>query len=333
MKKFITITLILLSIFSNAIAKSTLKESRFTFSISPTYFFENGVLNEFVYAYDSNNTLYKMSELNWQIKSSHNIGAAIKFDWKYIFMDSEFSLGFSGNSGTLLDSDWLLPSDHSVKTTYSINKNFLNTNQKLSIRIAGKIPCTPERINSKIYINLFPYLKYDYSLYSFSGYDGYGWYGHEVSPIVAYTDSSAIFFNKLCGIDYVREQTNVFHGILTECCFIKKIFLTVDFGLSLYNHVNSVDTHYNNSNKTDGTNYLDIMQAYFNTFIISTLIKYNLRENLNIGLGYKYMDTGVTTGYNKSKTLNSNSYSSVQEIVSKCSGETHIVNLFFEFIF
>lgn len=333
MKKFITITLILLSIFSNAIAKSTLKELGFIFSISPTYFFENGVLNEFVYTYDSNNTLYKMSELNWQIKNSFNTGAAIKFGWKYIVIDSDFSLGISGNSGNLFDSDWLLPSDHSVKTTYSINKNYLNTNQKLSVRVSGKIPCTPEQINSKICINLFPYFKYDYSLYSFSGFDGYGWYGHHVSPIVAYTDSSAPFYNDLCGIDYVREQTNFFHGILVECSFIKKILLTLDFGLSLFNHVDSIDTHYNNKNKTDGTNYLDIMQAYFNTFTVSSSIKYNLKENLNIGLGYRYMNTGMTTGYNKWKYLTEKQYSTNQEIVSKCSGETHIVNLFFELIF
>lgn len=311
------------------VAQTSIKNSDIIFSIQPAYSIENGVLNEFVYKYDDAGTLFKLSELNWNIVNSHNFGASIKFGWKYVYINTDFSLGMSARSGYMYDSDWLHPNDHSIKTTYSINENYLNKRQALQIGINGKIPCIPERVRNVFSMNLCPYFNYDYILYSFSGNNGYGWYGNKVTPIVEYTDPNAIFYCKgqLFGIDYEREHTNFYHGLLIECIFFQRLLLTCDFGISLNTKVNSIDTHYNGSDKTIGTNYLDIMESKFNTFTISSSFEYNFWDGFHFGIGYTYFNMGITPGINKEKSLTAKEYIKTN-IVSKCSGETHTFKIY-----
>ena len=57
------------------------------FSISPLYQLQNGCLNEYVYDTDSSDELYKLSELNWQLKNLSYAGFQSSFGYKNLFFD------------------------------------------------------------------------------------------------------------------------------------------------------------------------------------------------------------------------------------------------------
>ena len=114
-------------------------ELGFHFSVEPLYFFEMGTLNEFVFAKDSLEQKYKLSELNWNV-NNHEIGMKAELGWKWIGLDTSFSFGIPGDSGYMYDSDWMHSTNHSMKTNLSKSEEYMNDAKTFSIGIFGDFP-------------------------------------------------------------------------------------------------------------------------------------------------------------------------------------------------
>jgi len=311
-------------------------KSLFHFSIKPLYSFEYGTLNEFVYSKDSDQNIYKLSELNWTVKN-HSIGLSADWGVKWLSFCSSFSYGLNGPSGNMYDSDWQHPSNHSIKTEYSISDNTLNTFSNLELSLLGRIPLTPESISKTFSVTYIPSIKYCNSYYNFSAKDAEGWYGSSIYTNldypVPYNSPNAKHFLKgeLMGIDYKREHQILFFGEGVKLQFYERLNLFVNFDISIFSIIESVDTHYTNKERTLGTDYRDTMTGYFNIIKVSSAIDYQFNKKLYIGANYIFTYQALTTGNTQSKNHTLDEYYLLKNSFAGSSGMTHNFSIYLKY--
>ena len=304
----------------------------FSLILFPFYTYEHGFLNEYVYTTDYNDQEYKLSELNWPVRN-HTLGFAADFGWKWISLDARCSFGLNGSSASMFDSDWQNNSDHSMKTEFSISENTQNNFISFEYGLKGNIPLTPESNSSVLSLSYKPSVKYAYSYYSFSARNGEGWYGSKHSPIVPYDSPDATHYEKgqLCGIDYVREHQNVFIGQGFSCKLFDCLNFEVNADISVYSLIKSVDTHFSNMESTSGTDYLDIMQGYFDFYRFSASISYNFIKDFYIGADYTFTLQTLIQGANYRKPYGNSRYTRDTSVISGSSAQVHSLTLYMKF--
>ena len=308
-------------------------EAGFHISFSPVYSFELGQLDEFVFSKDSMENEYKLSELNWDLQN-HYLGISADFGWKWISIGTNASLGFSGNSGNMLDSDWQDNSNHSIKTNFSISDNSIKSSGSFEIRLKGILPVTPESKADIFAIKVIPSVTYHYSYHSFSANNAEGWYGdsgHTGKTSVPYDSEYAKHYEKgtLCGIDYLREQNKVFIGTGVDFNFIKRFNLFLNFDISVYSSINSLDTHYGNLNKTTGKMFLDKMQEAFKTIRFSASLNYNFYKDFYICADYLFTHQELAQGISYAKySLTDTSYKLDETVTSGSVASTHRFSIY-----
>lgn len=315
--------------------KNSFTELGFHFSASPLYFYETGILDEFVFHKDSQEQKFKLSELNWTL-NNHEIGLSAALGWKWIGIDTSFSFGVPYDSIKMIDSDWQHATNHDMKTNLSINESYLNEAKFFSIGIYGDFPVTPESIKNFFCVNLIPSFKYDYNYYYFSGGNGEGWYGdssHTGYPeTIAFDDPLATYYPKgsLWGIDYKRETHNVYFGVGAYFQFLKRLYAAFDYKLSCYTLVNSVDTHFTNSERSSGSDYNDQMEDCFKTSRIFASLEYNFWDNFFIGTSYSYYYQQLIEGVSFGKYHTATKYYKLST-TSGCSAETHSFSVYIKY--
>ena len=320
-----------LSLFANGFT-----ENGFHFSITPLYSYEFGTLDEFVFKKEDDSKEFKLSELNWTVKN-HSIGLSADFGWKWISIDTAFSFGLSGKSGNMFDSDWQDPLDHSIKTNYSISDNQLNKTCTFEIGLSGDIPFTPQSISSVFSASFIQSIRYAYKYYYYSGENGEGWYGTTkdtgLSYVVPYDSKEVMYYKKgkLFGIDYKREHQDCFIGEGIKFRFIDRFDLLLKYDFSIYTIVKSLDTHYNNNEKTSGIDYLDQMYDDFCSGKFYTELDFNFWKNMYIGAGYLYINQSLIQGTTHSKNHQLSSYNLDADYLSGSSAETHSFFVFLRY--
>ena len=317
-----------------SVSATSFEDSGFHISAAPLYSFEFGQLDEFVFSKDFKNIDYKLSELNWDVRN-HSIGLSADFGWKWISVGTTLIFGLSSESGSMLDSDWQNNFDHSMKTNFSISENTLNKFSNFEFILKGIIPVTPESKADIFTISVIPSLIYNYAYYNFSANNAEGWYGTTkdtgLSYIVPYDSENAKHYEKgtLCGIDYIREYNKIFIGAGVDFSFIKKINLFVNFDISVYSLINSLDTHYSDMNKYIGKKYLDKMQGTFQTMRFSASLNYNFYKEFYICADYLFTYQALTQGITYvSYSLTNSSYELLKGDYSGSAASTHRFSIY-----
>lgn len=315
--------------------------NNFSLSIEPIYKLENGTLHEFVFMFDSNSkSEVKLSQLDWPISNISCLGGCIKGGWKFINLGISYLAAIPQKTGNMEDYDW---QDYVTSGSGITQKNFWNNPNMCTNKSISETKLN-ESNNLSIYIsfdiepvqNLYitPMLGTEFTNYKFSAKNGYGWYGDtghtKLSYAVPYTDPEAIKKDKgsLCGIDYDRENLDVFIGSAIKYNLKNRFIFSLDGKLSVYSQVQSIDFHHANMEGTSGVYYLDVMNGYFRKFSIGTTFEAELWNHLSGYLNFNYSQLNNIKGntyishnkhfYKENIALSKSQCS--EEIFSVCTG-------------
>jgi len=313
----------------------------FDFSAGTIFNLQHGALDEYV-VYPNGEL---ESELNWDLNNSYNLGITAGAGWKFIQIDSTVLWGIPGRSGSTYDSDWLktnyayssIPvseNDFSMKTTYSISENTINSNLDFDIRIGGKI-------QPLSYLTVNPYFGYRYKIIEMSAENGYGWYGQKdvinnygiSGNGVSWNDSSAKFYDTLYGIKYKREHINYYIGNKITYNFLKRYSVSADCGISIYNQTNSID-HHTAGSKSKERYYLDQMSGYFSQYYFGADANIKIIYGLSAGLKFDYTIQKRIDGSSMKKDgLSTSKYTKVTTATSAAGGKWFDFSLYAKYSF
>ena len=253
--------------------------------VTPLYELKNGCLNELVFAvYDDD--VYKLSELNWNIKNISYIGGKVGLSYKWFQLESTMLGAFSKKSAKMYDSDWQdLPANPDVKTTFSISENTLNHN----ITFDSKAIFTPQ-ITDWFKTGIF--LQYTLDQIQFSARNGYGWYGSsrysQNGQDVPYDSEYAKFFavGSLQGIDYYRVTKSFNLGLLFNFTVFDRLQIKLEGTVSPYTIIHSLDHHYSPSSMENY--YRDEIKSHFAFYSFGSELKFRVIDNIYVGCDFSY---------------------------------------------
>lgn len=296
----------------------------FSLGVEPVVSYEFGTLYEYVYILDSTtNTDVKMSELDWPVNAVC-IGAKIDAGWKFIKLSLEYNGAIPTSSGTMTDYDWLdytkggsryYYKDSSMCTNISYSENTLNSNNNFAVDLRFQLNPVAD-----FYIS--PFFKYTYKDFSFSGRNGYGWYGDtehtHLSYNVPYASSEAASYGKLHGIDYSRQTYSTYLGAGFEYSLKNRFSVSLEGAVSLYTYVESVDFHHSNSKGTTGTYFLDIMNENFAEYYIDFSTEIRVINNLYFDYDFSYSALQQIKGKTYSNSTKKFTPNDIQYSTSRC---------------
>lgn len=259
--------------------------SQIHFEITPLYQLKNGCLNELVFAIFDDD-VYKLSELNWNIKNISYIGGKVGLSYKWFKLESSMMGAFSKESAKMYDSDWQsLPANPEMKTTFSISENTLNHN----FTFDSKAIFAPQ-ITDWFQTGIF--LQYTLDQIQFSARNGYGWYGRkdfsQINEHVPYDSEYAKFFavGALYGIDYYRVTKSFNLGLLFNFIIFDNLQIKLEATVSPFTFIQSLDHHYSPSSMENY--YRDEIKSSFAFYTFGTELKYRLIDNIFLGCGFSY---------------------------------------------
>lgn len=271
------------------------------FEVTPLYELKNGCLNELVFAIFDDD-VYKLSELNWNIKNISYIGGKVGVSYKWFEFESSMMGAFSKKSAKMYDSDWQdLPANPEMKTTFSISENTLNHN----FTFDSKAIFAPD-ITDWFKTGIF--LQYTLDQIQFSARNGYGWYGSsrysQNGQYVPFDSEYAKFFatGSLQGIDYYRVTRSFNLGLLFNFTIFERLQIKLEGTVSPYTFVQSLDHHYSASSAE--SYYRDEIKSHFAFYNFGTELKFRVIENIYAGCGfsYYYMKERQGDTYSKQET-------------------------------
>lgn len=306
------------------------------FEVTPLYQLTNGCLNELVF-YINNDDVYKLSELNWNIKNISFVGEKIGISYKWFQFESSLLGAFSKKSAKMYDSDWQdIPANPEMKTTFSISENRL----RHSFNFDSKISFAPD-ITDWLKTGLF--LQYNINQICFSARNGYGWYGEpyytKEPQCVPFDSEKAKFFavGSLQGIDYYRVTS--FFNIGLSCSFyiLDRIQIKIEAGISPYLTVNSIDHHHMKGY------FRDEIKSSFSSNSFGTDVRFNLYNNIYLGCSFLYNYIRETKGItytnpekNKNDDIdfgNFDKYYLDSSYLSGASGKWYTITTYCSFVF
>jgi len=259
-------------------------------SVTPTFGYSQGVLNEILY--HSRDTSKKISLLEWE-RNVWLYGADISSSFRRFHADLSFSSAVQSCSGEMRDSDWLNTNDYSMKTTYSVGDIEAEGNIDLSLSLsfdALKTSC----------FSLSPVVSVQYEYDSFSrGKDAEGWYGqsdyssdgkmhnwydgeakHFPTEYYWSDDKQKYVHQVLGGIDYNRHTFYSWFG-LRASFLVGKFSLGIQFLVSPYTYFSAEDTHHGSS--SDSVYHL-IQSGSFSYYKVSSDFSYEISRIFSVTL-------------------------------------------------
>jgi hypothetical protein len=318
--KKISIFLILMLIFAGKICAFEL----FQFSVAPKYAVQNGQMNEYV-MYANGHT---QSELQWDISQINLLGFNATMGWEMLLLETNCMWGFPKSSGMLRDSDWQNTSNYGMKTNYSESDCSVDYLGNIELRVG---------INIKLwsFFSINPYGSISYERIEFSGIGGQYWYGDRTSTglleNVSYNDSRAKHGNLNsygAVITYERESFNYNLGTKVGFRFLERFSIKLDFGLSIYTAINTVDNH-----KVTGRSYLDKMQGFFNKYNLGLEIDVGIWKGLSAGTSFNFVKTNLIQGNDYMKKATAKKYTLDNSVLSAADGYCYNFEFFVRYSF
>ncbi len=285
----------------------------FSLTFSQTYFtkLQYGKLGEYVYEQkDSSSPYVKLSYLDWPKKNIFNTGTKFSAKTKSLSLDAALSFALSNQNTVMRDYDYLNHDDTLI--CYSESKNKLEQNIFYEVNLSYSFFLKNFTISANTGLT--------FNDIYFSAKDGYGWYGNTSSPYVAYDDSAATYYNKLCGISYQRQTLCIWLGLKAEL-ELKKINFSLFYGISPFTYIYSIDKHFTDISSTYFTLYNDRQTGIFSWHKIGFGTEIFLKK---CSLLFNVTSVFGKTSLGKSYIGNSNIYSSqitVLEASSKCMAD------------
>ena len=238
------------------------------FSLLPFFEVTYGQLGEYIFA---ESQTYIVSHLEWEEKPLLYTGLNANFKTGNLCFSASMKTAFPLECGKMYDSDW---TSSGVKYTYAIHKNSAKFN------IGSEISCYYE-FSVNHYFSIIPYAQIQYLYNSFSGHDGYGFYGSKRNSTNGETvswDSEFATYQKVVGIDYSRHSLWNWLGGGIQLFSANKSFYIRAFGMiSLYRYFFSKDYHKSKINN-DFT-MISIVDEFFKDFKILASFSYTLKKN------------------------------------------------------
>lgn len=241
MKRFLILSVILLGTNLFMFSLENKIEKYFSFSITPQFEINNGIIKEYVFDQECKNTDNKLSELDWHLSTIALFNLQADFNIiKYI------SLGFSGTFGVpqrsdlMQDYDWensigdqlgyssWLNDDPTENTSFSEHVNHLDKFINFKTKLGGNI-ILPAKIK------ITPYLAYQYDFISFSSSGGVGIYK-------SHNFEKYPFSGKV--ISYEQEMHSFLFGLGLSTDIIPRTSIKIDFEFSpKMTNLNAIDYH------------------------------------------------------------------------------------------
>ncbi len=310
------------------------------FEISPLYSLRNGCLNELVF-YKPEDELFKLSELNWNIKNISYAGGKLAVSSEHFMLETGVLGGFSKSSTKMYDSDWQnLPAAPDVKTTFSISDNTVDSGFNINTKAAFFL-------NIEDWFQTGIFAKYSFDQIKFSARNGYGWYGSnrysQNGEFVPYDSEYAKFFavGSLQGIDYLRVTEMYNFGFFWELTFFDRVQLMLQAGFLPFAVVKSLDHHYSPSGRE--SYYRDEIKFNFSNYELEADLRLKLFSNLHLGCTFSYNYISLRKGdtYNKQEEhgytemifKDLDEYYPDTTSKSGCSGEWYNLSFYLTYIF
>lgn len=272
-------------------------ENYFSFQITPQFEIANGVINEYVFNDECQNTDNKESQLDWNIKTIAVFNLQANFDiLKYISVGLSASASVPQRSGFMQDYDWL----------NSLISNWNNDDPTELTNFSEHINHLDKAINFKVYLGgniylpagfkLSPHIAYYYDFIRFTGSNGYSKYKKNNFEIKDYSGNV---------ISYVQEINTFFLGLNVFADGIPKTSIKLNFEISpKTTFLNAIDYHYINGDElgTYGTAFWD---QFKNLIQIQSALtaQYNFSKNHSAGISGNINFIPLSKGTTYARTI------------------------------
>ena len=261
---------------------------KYSFSIAYQYGLVYGQAFELVYPTAKDGKL--LSELIWDMKPVHYMGAQLDFNLRDLmsgpgfFASASFKAGFSGDSGAMEDRDWISQNNAEL-THFSSHTNKTNDFYWLDIILGASLPV-------KQYFYIKPFFSGSWMHFSFTGRDGYGNY-----------PSGNESFEGFEVIRYKQDWVLIATGFYIGTNILSPFSFDLSFQISPFAYCNAYDNHLMRS-PPDPDTFWDIT---FNGFYIEPRANISFKyKNIGLSLEAAYCYIGKTRGLSYYKIGNGN---------------------------
>ena len=246
----------------------------FHLSLGAVMGLKNGILDEYVYSKNTSGNYKKLSELNWDIENIPYFGTEVDFSYNSVFFNLYASGAIPKRSGTMVDSDWLgitSSTPFTEKTNLSYSENTLEDAFFLSTEGGYSFSFTD-------FFDLKASLGLSYNIWSFSGKNGYGWYGNAET---AYYNGTYYGKGELNGITLERKDFNLFAKIQPEFIIAEKYKISPFFKACIFSYLSEFDHHKGDN----GAYYLDQGLEFFTLFDAGIKLSADIKK-ITVSAGY-----------------------------------------------
>ena len=284
-----TAVFVFLALYAALTAHGEAGSKTFSFSLEPYAGYTNGTLEEILYYFSPADK--KISLLEWERKF-FVYGAEVNAGLKNFNLEAKAETALKDTrSGQMRDSDWLNEHDFSMKTTYSVGKNYsadyYSTELKLSYDFA---PAHGVKISPVLGA------QYDYdSFYRPKGAEG--WYSdkshHWNDPSSEHYprhDENTGKIYTLAEIDYYRHSFFTWAGLKAGFEPSQKIAFTAQALASPFVYFYSLDTHFAQDKATKemyGKHSRQRQQSYFAYYRLNLETQIKMTRALKLKLGFE----------------------------------------------
>lgn len=317
---------------------------KFKFSVSSEGGMMFGQINEYVLVNNVSDSLYKLSELNWELKPLYYAGAELDFSaWDKLCVGLEGKIGLPVVVGKMIDRDWMnidTYPEHAYATNYSEHDNLLYSYSN------GKI-----HAGYQFYIgDLFavtPQVSFQYQEFIFIGQHGTGSYGKSVNSRYQYPyddeDESHLdakdWSSRQRVITYQQRQFIPYAGINLRKDFENGIGISFLAELSPYTWIIANDKHYSSDfsvgmdkTRTYYRDFLDKPKG-FGTFNTEFDCYYTLNDRHRFSLNLSYFMIPTLVGKSGIKKIDDGLYYADSVNLGGASAQIFSVSLSYSFIF
>lgn len=285
----------------------------FSLSVEPLFGLRRGQIDEYVFLKKSNFSNDKLSELNWEIRPEWYYGFNIHGGLKQFFVETGLKFGVSGETGQMMDSDWLnaqttskKAAGHDYKTCYSEHDNHLDYDINFKIKSGFEF---------KIFeiFGIKPSFSYDYQNIKFTGKNGKGFYGYgkdqnfynENKYYAAYDDTANQYVKEFSGrvITYQRELSLLWLGSDFSVDLPLHFSLTAGFFFAPYVYAVSYDCHL-----TKNEDYADLTKGSFSAFKWNLGAEYKLNDRHSFSIIASWFRMNELRGENYEKESSKSSF-------------------------
>ena len=241
MKRILLLSVILFAANFSIFSLENKIEKYFSFSITPQFEINNGMIKEYVYEEACKNTDHKLSELDWHISTVSLFNLQADFNiMKYAALGFSATFGVPQRTDFMQDYDWensigdqlkypqWLNDDPTENTSFSEHVNHLDKFINFKAKLGGNIYLPAK-------IKITPYLAYQFEFIKFSASEGAGKYKWNNYQKYSFTGKV---------ISYEQEMNSFLFGLSLMADTIPRTSIKLNFEFSpKMTNLNAIDYH------------------------------------------------------------------------------------------